>query len=49
MKIITLNTWGGRAGSDKIINFFKKHKNKIDVFCFRSLIFAYNSIFTSHR
>jgi len=37
MKIITLNTWGGRAGSKKIIDFLKTHKNNIDIFCLQEI------------
>lgn len=36
MKLITLNTWGGRAGKDKLLDFFKKHKD-VDVFCLQEI------------
>jgi|SRR3989344_1500138 len=36
MKLITLNTWGGRAGKEKLLNFFKKNK-KIDIFCLQEI------------
>ncbi len=32
MKLISLNTWGGRAGKKDFLNFFDTHKN-VDVFC----------------
>jgi endonuclease/exonuclease/phosphatase family metal-dependent hydrolase len=37
MKIISLNTWGGRAGKEKLLNFFKKHANDVDVFCLQEI------------
>ena len=37
MKIISLNTWGGRAGKEKLLNFFGKHKDTIDVFCLQEI------------
>lgn len=37
MKIISLNTWGGRAGKDGILKFFKKHKGDIDIFCLQEI------------
>ena len=36
MKIITLNTWGGRAGKDNLLSFIKKHDDA-DVFCFQEI------------
>ncbi len=36
MKIITLNTWGGRAGKKGLLNFFKRHAD-IDVFCLQEV------------
>ncbi len=36
MKIITLNTWGGRAGEEKLLNFFDNHKN-VDIFCLQEI------------
>ncbi|MEX0932499.1 MAG: endonuclease/exonuclease/phosphatase family protein [Candidatus Pacearchaeota archaeon] len=36
MKLITLNTWGGRAGKERILDFFKKNK-KIDIFCLQEV------------
>lgn len=35
MKIITLNTWGGRAGKKELLSFFDK--NKADVFCLQEI------------
>lgn len=37
MKIITLNTWGGRAGKEKLLNFFQNHKGDIDIFCLQEI------------
>ncbi len=36
MKIISLNTWGGRAGKDTSISFFERNK-EIDVFCLQEI------------
>ena len=36
MKIITLNTWGGYAGKEKLLSFFEEHKN-VDVFCLQEV------------
>lgn len=36
MKIISLNTWGGRAGKDKLLEFFSAHKD-MDVFCLQEI------------
>lgn len=36
MKLISLNTWGGRAGKDLQLAFFKRHKD-IDVFCLQEM------------
>lgn len=36
MKIISLNTWGGRAGKDNLLDFFRKHKD-IDIFCLQEI------------
>jgi len=36
MKIISLNTWGGRAGKDLLLNFFRKN-NEIDIFCLQEM------------
>lgn len=37
MKIITLNTWGGRAGKDQLLSFFKKHEASTDIFCLQEI------------
>lgn len=37
MKIITLNTWGGRAGKELLLSFLSEHKENIDVFCFQEI------------
>ena len=37
MKIITLNTWGGRAGKEGLLSFFNKHKDDIDIFCLQEM------------
>lgn len=36
MKIISLNTWGGIAGSENLIEFFKKYQDT-DVFCLQEV------------
>ncbi len=36
MKILSLNTWGGRAGHEGIIDFLKKH-NDVNVFCLQEI------------
>jgi len=36
MKIISLNTWGGRAGKQKLLDFFSSNKD-IDVFCLQEI------------
>ncbi len=36
MKLITLNTWGGRAGKDKLLGFFDQHRD-IDIFCLQEI------------
>jgi exonuclease III len=37
MKLITLNTWGGRAGKERLLSFFDKYKNEIDIFCLQEI------------
>ncbi|MDO8572225.1 MAG: hypothetical protein Q7S11_00475 [bacterium] len=37
MKIITLNTWGGRAGKKKLLSFFKKYNDTTDIFCLQEI------------
>ena len=36
MKIISLNTWGGRAGREGLLVFFENHKD-VDVFCLQEV------------
>ncbi len=37
MRIITLNTWGGRAGKSELLNFFKQYEDTTDVFCLQEI------------
>lgn len=37
MKILSLNTWGGRAGKSELLEFFNKHNNQIDIFCLQEI------------
>lgn len=36
MKIISLNTWGGRAGRENLLSFFNKYK-EVDIFCLQEI------------
>jgi len=36
MKIISLNTWGGRAGKQELLAFFEKYKD-VDIFCLQEI------------
>lgn len=36
MQLVTLNTWGGRAGKELLLDFFKKYK-EVDVFCLQEM------------
>ncbi|MDO8728408.1 MAG: endonuclease/exonuclease/phosphatase family protein [bacterium] len=36
MKLITLNTWGGRAGKTLLLDFFRKYKD-VDIFCLQEI------------
>jgi len=36
VKLITLNTWGGRAGKEPLLDFFRKYKD-VDVFCLQEI------------
>ncbi len=36
MKLITLNTWGGRV-TEQLYDFIKKNSSKIDIFCFQEM------------
>lgn len=37
MKIISLNTWGGRAGQENLLSFFKEHQKDTDIFCLQEV------------
>jgi endonuclease/exonuclease/phosphatase family metal-dependent hydrolase len=37
MKILTLNTWGGRAGKEKLLNFLKEQSTNVDIFCLQEI------------
>jgi hypothetical protein len=37
MKIISLNTWGGRAGKEGLLAFFSEHKKDTDIFCLQEI------------
>lgn len=37
MNIICLNIWGGRAGSENLLAFFKKYRDTTDVFCLQEV------------
>ena len=36
MKIISLNTWGGLAGKEKLLEFFERHTD-VDIFCLQEI------------
>ncbi|OGZ44009.1 MAG: hypothetical protein A3J55_01085 [Candidatus Ryanbacteria bacterium RIFCSPHIGHO2_02_FULL_45_17b] len=36
MKLISLNTWGGRAGKEKLLVFFENNKD-VDIFCLQEI------------
>lgn len=36
MKLISLNTWGGRAGKEGLLAFFNKHQD-VDIFCLQEM------------
>ena len=45
MRIISLNTWGGRAGKEKLLSFFKTHADTTDIFCLQEIwSAAYNHL-----
>ncbi len=48
MKLITLNTWGGRAGKDKLLSFFEGHKSEVDIFCLQEIWSAPYKTFDGH-
>lgn len=37
MKILSLNTWGGRAGAEGLIAFFNRMKRDVDIFCLQEI------------
>lgn len=37
MRIISLNTWGGRAGKENLLSFFRKHADTTDIFCLQEI------------
>jgi endonuclease/exonuclease/phosphatase family metal-dependent hydrolase len=37
MTIVSLNIWGGRAGSEKIFAFFEKYRDTVDIFCLQEV------------
>lgn len=37
MRIISLNTWGGRAGKKKLLEFFKTNADTTDIFCLQEV------------
>lgn len=37
MRIISLNIWGGRAGKEKLLEFFSRHALSTDVFCLQEV------------
>jgi len=42
VKVINLNTWCGRAGKEKLLNFLKNHK-ETDIFCLQEIFSIPNS------
>lgn len=37
MRILCLNTWGGRAGKEKLLDFFKAEGPRTDIFCLQEI------------
>lgn len=37
MRIVTLNTWGGRAGKELLLEFFGRHAESTDIFCLQEV------------
>ena len=37
MRIISLNTWGGRAGKEGLLAFFRKYAETTDIFCLQEI------------
>ena len=49
MKIISLNTWGGRAGKEGLLSFFKEYKGNTDIFCLQEIWSAPHSHLEGHK
>ncbi len=37
MKILSLNTWGGRAGKERLLSFLMEQSKDVDVFCLQEI------------
>jgi endonuclease/exonuclease/phosphatase (EEP) superfamily protein YafD len=37
MKLISLNTWSGRAGNKDLHDFFRRHSGDVDIFCLQEV------------
>lgn len=37
MRVISLNTWGGRAGKEKLLGFLKEQADTTDIFCLQEI------------
>ena len=37
MNLISLNAWSGKAGKEKILVFFERHKKDTDIFCLQEI------------
>lgn len=37
MRIMTLNTWGGRAGKEAQLDFFRRYQDEVDIFCLQEV------------
>jgi exonuclease III len=48
MKIVSLNTWGGRAGRKGLMKFFDNYKDEIDIFCLQEIWSAPYENFNGH-
>jgi len=48
MKITSLNTWGGRAGKENLLSFFKEQKDSTDIFCLQEIWSAPYRDFDGH-
>jgi exonuclease III len=46
MKILSLNTWGGRAGKEELLDFFATKKDTIDIFCLQEVWRKKNGTYT---